>query len=83
MRPIYQTQQYRGDDTGHFIAGVLLFLFVVAVVFGFVVLLTKYAHKQANITANKLTDPQDIIKTRYAKGEITKEEFEQLRKDLK
>ena len=83
MRPMYQTQQYRSDDTGHFVAGVIAFLVVVAIVFGFVVLLTKYAQKQAAVTGEQTTDPLDIIKLRYAKGEITKDEFEQLKKDLK
>ncbi len=27
-------------------------------------------------------DPVDIVRQRYARGEITREEFEQLRKDL-
>ncbi len=31
----------------------------------------------------KCDDPVDILKTRYARGEITKEQFEHMRSDLK
>ena len=42
----------------------------------------------ANAGQNRRTDcsgesPLDIIKKRYARGEISKEEFEQMKKDLK
>ena len=32
-------------------------------------------------SSNKLT-PMDIVRQRYARGEITKEQFEQIKKDL-
>lgn len=53
----------------------LVFFIVIAVV---VVRLLK-GHE---IGTSHKTDPVDIAKERYAKGEITKEQFEQLKKDL-
>ena len=56
----------------------LVFLVVVAVVV--IRLLRGHNH---NIDHNHRADPLDIAKERYAKGDITKEQFEQLKKDLK
>jgi putative membrane protein len=43
--------------------------------------------KIANTSQNRKTDssgetPLDILKKRYARGEITKEQYEQMKKDL-
>ncbi len=57
----------------------LLFLVVVAVV---VVRLMR-GHDYHHMGHDHRTEPIDIIKERYAKGEITKDQFEQLKKDLK
>lgn len=55
----------------------LLFLVVVAVV----IMRVFKGHNHHGYHDHK-TDPIDIAKERYAKGEITKEQFEQLKKDL-
>lgn len=67
--------QYGGWGFGMMLISVL---FVVAVVIGMTYLLRGHNnhHQQRN-------DPLDIVKERYARGDITKEQYEQIKKDLK
>ncbi len=37
---------------------------------------------EPNYTSNVDDDPLKILKTRYAKGEITKEEYDEMKKEL-
>lgn len=55
---------------------ILMILFWALVIYGAVVLFRKLSHNDTN---NRSVD---IIKERYAKGEITKEQFELMKKDL-
>lgn len=56
----------------------MIFLIIVAVASYFIIqsAISKGAGSQV------LETPLDILKKRYAKGEITKEQFEQMKKDL-
>lgn len=58
----------------------MLFLMIFFVVIGVVVVRMLGRHGS---NMHHKVDPIDTIKERYAKGEITKEQFEQLWKDLK
>lgn len=58
----------------------ILFLMIFFVVIGVVVVRML---GRGGIDGRHKVDHIDTIKERYAKGEITKEQFEQLRKDLK
>jgi putative membrane protein len=55
---------------------------MMALVFLAVVLVFHYLNRSAH-SANKEDAALEIIKTRYAKGEMEKKEFDEKRKDLK
>lgn len=57
----------------------LLFLIIIVLIIFFAV----RAARGGNFTGqSSLESPMEILKKRYAKGEITKDEFEKIRKDL-
>lgn len=56
----------------------IIFLVVIGVVIYFIVQISQ--KKSADISSKGT--PLDILKKRYAKGEITKEKFEKMREDL-
>ena len=71
------------------IGGILMFLLWALVIGGIVWLVVWLARGGAQSASRVLTNtpignqtPLDIVKARYAKGEITKEQFEEMKRDL-
>jgi putative membrane protein len=62
--------------------GVFMWIFWIAVVVG-IIFLVKWIIMQSRPGEQKREEPPlEILKKRYARGEIDKEEFEQKKKDL-
>jgi len=57
---------------------VIFFIIIVVVLY-----LIMQSNKPKIYNSSFIENPIDILKKRYAKGEITKEEFENMKKDLK
>lgn len=76
------------DRTGNYACGFgygyggvfmwILFLIVVGVAMYFII----QSAKTKNILGGTTDTPLDILKKRYAKGDITKEEFDRMKKEL-
>lgn len=60
---------------------VFMLLFWALIITG-VVIAVKWLMDQSHVTQGQEKTPLDILKERYAKGEINKEEFESKKKDL-
>ena len=70
-----------GNDWGWTVL-MMLFWFVVLVCVAVVVLRVLRDHDHQTGDVQK-SDPLDIVNERYAKGEITKKQFDQLKEDLR
>ena len=66
----------------HLVGTILSILFWALVIGGGVWLLNKSVRASTPANASPTQTPLDILKVRYAKGEITKEQFEQMKQDL-
>ncbi|MCF7806015.1 MAG: SHOCT domain-containing protein [Candidatus Marinimicrobia bacterium] len=65
--------------------GWIIWLLIIGVAIWAVVRLTNQNSQiqgRGHSTENSQDTPLDILKKRYARGEITKEEYEEMRKDL-
>jgi len=61
--------------------GIMMLVFWVAVIVG-IVFLVKWIVDQSRTNQRRDESPLEILKRRYAAGEITKEEFEEKKRDL-
>lgn len=65
--------------------GGIFWLIIIGLVIWLIINSSKRSHYNYNYPPqfqNQQETPLDILKKRYAKGEITKDEFDQMKKDL-
>jgi putative membrane protein len=77
---MHYNNMMNGPNSGWgFVMGLFWLLFLAVMVMIVIHVLKHHDHTSDNIHH---ASPLDIAKQRYAKGEITKEEFDQLKKDV-
>jgi putative membrane protein len=59
--------------------GWIIGLIVLVIIIG---LMSNANRRRKNASMQKFNSPQDILKTRYAKGEISKDEFDEKRRHI-
>ena len=60
--------------------GWIMWILIISLIF--VLIWSNTREKDKYLPFNQNESPLDILKKRYAKGEITKDQFEQMKKDL-
>ena len=68
-----------------FIWMIFIFLFVIAIIAGVIILIVWSVRRSSSMQQpqqKSISTAMETLKERYAKGEITKEEFENIKKDL-
>ena len=65
-----------------FMGGGFMWIFWIAVIVG-IIFLVRWIVQQSKLSeSNAYGNPLDILKSKYARGEIDKEEYERKKKDL-
>lgn len=86
MLPAYLAQYYNSYPDmmsgGDWFWGLLMMLFWVGLIVLVVVLIMRSTYWHENGSRPASDEALSVAKKRYAKGEITKEEYDQLKKDL-
>jgi putative membrane protein len=70
---------------GGFIWIIFIFIFIAAIIVGIILLivwLVRRVNYSAEISKTDSSDALEILKQRYAKGEISKKEYEDIKKDI-
>ena len=71
------------DDRCILGVGLFIMILMLVLVIGGMVFFIKIVTSRGGKTPETKDSVMEILKTRYAKGEITREEFEQMKKDLR
>ena len=72
----------RWDGFGPFMMLPMIFIWLLIIVIGILLVRKLWRESPPNQLTTISKTALDILKERYAKGEISKEEFEQIKKDI-
>jgi putative membrane protein len=68
---------------GSIFGGGFMILFLVLIIVGIVFAVKWYGGSSGVRISGRAEDPVDILKKRYARGEVTRDEFDRMKQDLR